>query len=71
MVWLLGCLIKNNTYSYTRGSAPEHVEEKMKDVFYHYNAKAEGKIFPWLDRGFKSVREAEPYELTRWKYGLS
>jgi len=68
--WLLGCLIKNNTYSYTDGSVPEYIDKKLTDIHHHFSVGAEGNLYSWLDRGFKSVREAELDELSRWKYGL-
>lgn len=70
-VWLLGCLIKHNTYSFVDGSVPEDLNEKLKKVLYHFEGEAEGNLYPWLDRGFKSVREAEIDELQRWKYGFA
>ena len=69
-VWLIGCFIKHNTYSYTQGSVPEDIAEKLKKIQYHIDAQTEGNIYPWLVNGFKLVREEEPDELIRWKYGL-
>jgi len=42
----------------------------IRKIQHHINVQAEGNIYPWLDSGFKSVREEEPDELIRWKYGL-
>ncbi|MEI8354697.1 MAG: CHAT domain-containing protein [Deltaproteobacteria bacterium] len=70
-VCLIGCFIKHNTYSYTQGSVPEDISEKLMKIQNYINAQAEGKIYPWLDRGFQSIREEEPDELIRWKYGLN
>lgn len=68
--WLLGCLIKNNTYSYTDGSVPEDIEKKLTEIQHHLSAGAEGNLYAWLNRGFKSVRDADLDELSQWKYGL-
>ena len=68
MAYLLGTLIEVNTYSYTDGSVPEDICERLKGVHDELSMKAEGYFMSWLMEGFKAVREATPDELERWLY---
>ena len=69
--WILGTLVKRNTYSWADGSVPEEICQRLKDVYAEIAADGEGLFMPWLIEGFRGVREGRFDELDRWKYGIS
>jgi tetratricopeptide (TPR) repeat protein len=69
--WVLGSLIHHNTYSYLDGSVPESICDRLTRIQEELDSETEGKIYPWLERGFRSVREQVPDELIRWRYGFA
>jgi hypothetical protein len=68
--WILGTLVERNTYSWTDGSVPEDISERLRGVFFSIASPGDDLFIPWLMEGFKSVREREMDELDRWKYGI-
>jgi hypothetical protein len=70
ITFLLGTLIETNTYSYTEGSVPEDICEKLKGVHHELSMNAEGCLMPWLMEGFRAVRESPIDELQSWSYGI-
>ncbi len=70
ITFLMGTLVESNTYSYTEGSVPEEICEKLKGVHHQLSIQAEGCLMPWLMEGFRGAREPELDELQRWCYGI-
>jgi hypothetical protein len=68
--WILGCLVERNTWSYTDGSVPEDICDRLVALGARLGGKGEAFFWPWLERGFREVRERVPDELDRWRYGL-
>ena len=68
--WILGTLVERNTYSWTDGSVPEDISERLKGVYAEIAADGEDLFVPWLWEGFRGVRETGLDELDRWKYGI-
>ena len=70
--WILGSVIERNTYSWTDGSVPQDISERLQNVFHQVSSAFKGdEIFwPWLVEGFRQVREREPDELERWRFGM-
>ena len=63
---ILGMLIVHDTYSFTQGSVPETISERLVRTRQELASDAEARFMPWLDRGFASVREWVPD--LRWKW---
>jgi len=70
ITFLMGTLVESNTYSYTEGSVPEDICEKLKGVHHQLSMQAEGHLMPWLMEGFRVARESGLDELQRWCYGI-
>ena len=51
-VWVLGSLIRVNTYSYLDGSVPESICERLTMVQEHIDGHAEARILPMARPGF-------------------
>ena len=69
--WILGCLIRENTFSYLDGSVPEDICERLTRIHDDIDSDSEKYFYSWLERGFQSIREHVFDELEKWKYGLS
>jgi hypothetical protein len=65
--FVTGILAVKNTYSPLQGSAPEAIHKKLIDAVQLLNADNEGRFYPYLMRGFETVRNREPNELERWR----
>jgi hypothetical protein len=68
--WILGTLVEVNTYSWTEGSVPENISDRLQQVYSQIAVDGDDLFMPWLMRGFEQVRERTPDELERWRYGL-
>lgn len=68
--WILGTLVEHNTYSWMDGSVPEDLSDRLLGIFAEIGRKGDELFFPWLMKGFKSVRERDVDELARWRYGV-
>jgi hypothetical protein len=70
MLFLLGSLVKINTYSYIDGSVPEHICEKLKGVYDKLSGRAFDALSPWTKEAFEPVSKMPMDELRRWCYGI-
>lgn len=68
--WIMGTIIQKDTFSALDGSVPEDIDEHLTRIYTELERKAEGRFFPWLDKGFRAVRERPFDELTRWRAGI-
>jgi hypothetical protein len=70
MLFLLGSLVKINTYSYIDGSVPEHICEKLNGVYNKLCGRALDVLAPWIKEAFEPVSKMPMDELRRWCYHL-
>ena len=64
---ILGMLMVYNGYSFTGGSVDEDLDRRLVRVVEVIASEAQSRFAPWLDRGFKSVREWVPDLLWKWE----
>jgi hypothetical protein len=65
--YISGVVIVKNTFSPLDGSVPESIGERLTKVYHALDSDNEGRIYPYLMKGFQAVREKEENELDRWR----
>lgn len=70
MLFLLGALVKINTYSYIDGSVPEHICEKLNGAYDKFSRDAFDALVPWIKEAFEPATKLPIDELRRWCYGI-
>jgi CHAT domain-containing protein len=65
--WLVGTIVRRNTYSPLDGSVPEDIDNRMKRLASELWTSGEQHMARYLMDGFAAVRNREWDELERWR----
>jgi CHAT domain-containing protein len=65
--WLVGTIVRRNTYSPLDGSVPEDIDNRMKKLASDLWTSGERCMARYLVDGFAAVRNREWDELERWR----
>ena len=65
--YVCGVLIEQNVYSPLDGSVPEDMDKALTEAFLSVERDNEARYYPYLMRGFESVRNRQFDELDRWR----